>query len=62
MLGFTAQAATRDLTVGDGDLAELRWMSRGTLRAGLASGELSVSAPFSVAFHLIRDWLARAPE
>ena len=61
MLGFTAQAATRDLTAGDGELAELRWLSRDTLRAGLASGALSLPPAFSVAFHLIRDWLARAP-
>ena len=62
MLGFTAQAATRDLTAGDGELAELRWLSRDTLRAGLTSGALSLPPAFSVAFHLIRDWLARAPD
>jgi NAD+ diphosphatase len=59
MLGFTAQAASRDLAPGDGELAEVRWFTRAGLRAGLAAGTLSLPPGFSVAYHLIADWLAR---
>lgn len=59
MLGFTAQAASRQLGAGDGELAELRWMTRRDLHDGLNSGTLSLPPRFSVAFQLIHDWLER---
>lgn len=59
MLGFTAQAASRQLGNGDGELAELRWLTRRDLRNGLNSGTLSLPPRFSVAFQLIHDWLER---
>ena len=57
MLGFRAQAASRALGPGDGELAELRWIERGQMRAGLAAGTLSLPPAYSVAQRLIRDWL-----
>ena len=57
MLGFTAQATSRTLAAGDGELAEVRWFTRAELRAGLADGSLSLPPGFSVAYHLIADWL-----
>ena len=60
MLGFTAQAASRQLGAGDGELAELRWMTRRDLHDGLNSGTLSLPPRFSVAFQLIHDWLERS--
>ncbi len=57
MLGFTAQATSRALAAGDGELAEVRWFTRVELRAGLADGSLSLPPGFSVAYHLIADWL-----
>lgn len=60
MLGFTAQARSRALAAGDGELAEVRWFTRAGLRAGLAAGTLSLPPSFSVAYHLITDWLERA--
>ncbi|MHB1284093.1 MAG: NAD(+) diphosphatase, partial [Metallibacterium scheffleri] len=59
MLGFTARAVSRVLATGDGELAEVRWFTRAGLRAGLAAGTLSLPPRFSVAHHLIADWLAR---
>jgi len=60
MLGFTARARSRVLATGDGELAEVRWFTRAGLRAGLAAGTLSLPPSFSVAHHLITDWLGRA--
>ena len=60
MLGFTARAVSRVLATGDGELAEVRWFTRAGLRAGLAAGTLSLPPRFSVAHHLIADWLGRA--
>jgi len=57
MLGFRAQAASRALGPGDGELAELRWIERGQMRAGLTAGTLSLPPAYSVAQRLIRDWL-----
>ena len=57
MLGFTAQATSRALAAGDGELAEVRWFTRAELRAGPADGSLSLPPGFSVAYHLIADWL-----
>ena len=61
MLGFNARAASRRIHSGDGELAELRWLSRAQLRAGLADASLHLPPSYSVAWHLIRDWLARVP-
>lgn len=60
MLGFFARADSRALAGGDGELAEARWFTHTALRTGLADGSLSLPPAYSVAYHLINDWLASA--
>lgn len=56
MLGFTAEGASTELTLPDGELVEAHWFSRDELAGGLAAGELFVSKPYSIAHRLIAEW------
>ena len=58
MLGFTAVAQTTDARPVDGELAEVRWVTRDELRAAADRGELILPPPVSIAHHLLRRWLA----
>ena len=60
MLGFSARAADRRITLGDGELAEARWFTADQIGTGLADGSLVLSPPLSVAYRLIEDWLQRS--
>ena len=60
MLGFSARAADRPITLGDGELAEARWFTADQISTGLADGSLALSPPLSVAYRLIEDWLRRS--
>ena len=55
MLGFYGQAATTEIILED-ELAEARWVSRETLAAELARGELRLPPPVSIARRLIEGW------
>jgi NAD+ diphosphatase len=57
MLGFTAAAASIEIAPHDGELAEVRWMSREELRRGVARGEILLPPPVSIARHLLDGWL-----
>jgi len=52
MLGFVAEAATREIRLGDDELEDARWFTRGEI----ASGAVSLPTPHSVSFRLISDW------
>ena len=56
MLGFTAHAADRSLSLGN-ELAEARWFEPQQLVDGLKSRELVLSSPVSVSYKLIEHWL-----
>jgi NAD+ diphosphatase len=58
MLGFTALAQTTDARPVDGELAEVRWLTRDELSAAAGGGELILPPPVSIAHHLLRRWLA----
>jgi NAD+ diphosphatase len=58
MLGFTAAAASTDIAPRDGELEEVRWMSREELRRGAAVGDVLLPPPASIARHLLDMWIA----
>ncbi len=59
MLGFRARAATRQITVDGEEIVSARWFTREALRAEVAAGTLILPGEASIAFRLVRDWLAR---
>jgi NAD+ diphosphatase len=56
MLGFFADATTIALTPDTEEIAEARWFSRAELVAAIASGELRLPPPVSIARRLIETW------
>ena len=65
MLGFSAEAASTAIVLGD-ELQDARWFEVGELRDAVLQGRMTLPPPISVSFHLIRDWMAQrlgcAPE
>ncbi|HET7931352.1 MAG TPA: NAD(+) diphosphatase [Rhodanobacteraceae bacterium] len=59
MLGFTARAAAREITLADGELEHARWFSVAEMEAGLRDGSLKLSSPLSISYRLIEHWLHR---
>jgi len=57
MLGFTAAARTTEIAPRDGELEEVRWMSRDELRRSVAAGDLLLPPPVSIARHLLDMWI-----
>ena len=57
MLGFRASAAgDLELQVDDDEIAEAHWFSRDELRSALASREILLPPPVSIAHRLIESW------
>jgi NAD+ diphosphatase len=57
MLGFRAQATgSLEITVDAEEIAEARWFSRDELRASIASGEIRLPPPVSIAHRIIESW------
>jgi NAD+ diphosphatase len=57
MLGFRARATgSLEITVDSHEIAEARWFSRGELRASIASGEIRLPPPVSIAHRIIESW------
>ncbi len=57
MLGFWARAsAGQPIQVDEEEIAEARWFSRDELRAAMASGEIRVPPPVSIAYRIIESW------
>ena len=52
MLGFHAEAATTDIRLNDGELADARWFTRDEL----TNGDIALPPPQSIAFRLIEHW------
>ncbi len=57
MLGFTAKAAGRELTLRDGELAQARWFTPEEIVAGCRDGWLTLSSPHSISWHLLDRWM-----
>ena len=58
MLGFYAEAVTRDISLDDGELADARWFERGWLLSHEDDDEFRLPRRDSIARRLIEDWLA----
>jgi NAD+ diphosphatase len=57
MLGFRAKAdGHQEIHVDDDEIAEAHWYSRAELAAVVASGELRLPPPVSIAHHIIESW------
>jgi NAD+ diphosphatase len=57
MLGFRAEAAGhQQIRVDDAEIAEANWYSRDDLAAAIATGQLLLPPPVSIAHHIIQSW------
>ena len=56
MLGFRARAVTTAITVDGEELASARWWTREELALDVATGELLLPPPVSIARRLVEDW------
>jgi NAD+ diphosphatase len=57
MLGFRARATgSLEIIVDFEEIAEARWFSRDELRASVASGEIRLPPPVSIAHRIIESW------
>jgi len=62
MLGFTAEAESESICLGDKELEDARWFSRQELQQAVESGALRLPSTISIAYHLIEDWFeAQSP-
>lgn len=52
MLGFTAEAATTDISLRDGELEDAGWYSR----EDIAARRISLPFPVSISYRLIENW------
>ncbi len=57
MVGFTAIAESREITLRDGELEDARWFTPGEIVAGVERGSLLPSSRVSVAWRLLADWM-----
>jgi NAD+ diphosphatase len=57
MLGFRARATgSLEIVVDSEEIAEAHWFSRDELRASVASGEIKLPPPVSIAHRIIESW------
>jgi NAD+ diphosphatase len=57
MLGFRAEAGPgQQITVDNDEIAEARWLTRAQLAAEVATGELLLPPPVSIAHQIIQSW------
>jgi NAD+ diphosphatase len=56
MLGFRAAAVGTEIKVDADEIAEAHWYSRADLAAAVASGELLLPPPISIAHRIIESW------
>ena len=62
MLGFYAEAVTRDISLDDGELADARWFERDWLASHVDDDNFRLPRLDSIARRLIGDWLAGRTE
>ena len=57
MLGFWARAnGVQPIRVDEEEIAEAHWFSRDELRASMASSEIRLPPPVSIAYRIIESW------
>jgi NAD+ diphosphatase len=60
MLGFRASALGTEIQVDADEIAEANWYSRAELAAAIASGDLLLPPPVSIAHRIIESWYGTA--
>ena len=56
MLGFMAEAGSRELDVDGAEIEQARWFTREQLRAGIEAGEVMIPRSVSISSSLIEHW------
>ncbi len=56
MVGFTAKATSSEFTLLDQELEKALWVSRDNIDELITSGQLKLSSPESISYHLIEHW------
>jgi NAD+ diphosphatase len=56
MLGFTAEAESESICLGDKELEDARWFSRQEFQLAVENGTLRLPSTISIAYHLMEDW------
>jgi NAD+ diphosphatase len=56
MLGFTAQAVSTTIRPNDGELEDVRWLSRDEIVSELRRGTLRLPPEVSISYRLIESW------
>jgi NAD+ diphosphatase len=56
MLGFHAEAASEEIALNDGELADARWFTRRELREAIEAGSVSLPPRFAISHRLITAW------
>jgi len=62
MLGFHAEANSRELTFHDGEIEDGRWYSRQQLLDAVSNEKLRLPSSLSISFTLIEDWFNQQSE
>jgi len=57
MLGFTAQARSREIVLRDGELERAQWFTPGDIVRGIEQGRLLAPTRLSVSWQLIAHWM-----
>jgi NAD+ diphosphatase len=57
MVGFTATARSREISLRDGELEDARWFTPRQIVDGLADGSFATPTRLSVSYHLLSHWL-----
>lgn len=60
MLGFSAEAPSRDFAADQAEIASLRWFTREELRSAIAEGQVRAPSTISIAGQLLCSWLDNA--
>ena len=57
MIGFTARALSRELSLKESELEEARWMTREEVLQAVTRGEVSLSPSDSISRRLLDEWI-----
>lgn len=62
MVGFFAEADSRDIVLKDAELESARWFTRRELADAVAEGSLRLPYGYSISHALVKDWFERGGE
>jgi NAD+ diphosphatase len=61
MIGCLADAATTEITIDEGEMADVQWFTREDVLSALAgtNEKLALPGPIAIAHHLITAWATK---